>query len=452
MIELPFQLLIENSSLNNKEESLTCLAVLRIVPGKRQVYDALWNNREVIVKEFSHKISAKRHLKRELHGLALIQERGLRVPELLFFGKTKNGSLAMVVEKIVDSSTVWDLFNEATVSADKVDLLRLVCGELANQHRKGILQKDLHLGNFLLQKGILFSIDPVQMRFLRRAVSKREAISQLALLASNLPEENIEGIKGLCKQYTSIRSWKFTPAEMAVFWNKLSARRKRSIKKNLKKCLRTNKRHIKIVKHGHHAVARRDFFGKVDFSKFLENIDELAKSGQIFKNGNTCFVSRVSLGSIEVVVKRYSYKGVIHSIRHTLKKSRARRNWLHAHRLGMLNIPTAKPLAFIEKRRLSIVYKSYFVTEYVDGQRLSDFLQDTGLLEQQRLGIIKKITELLNKLNKNQITHGDLKHSNILVVDNKPIVLDLDSMRVHKFNFFLKGRSLKDMARFTKSI
>lgn len=452
MAEFPFQLLIKDTSLNNKEESLTCLALLRVIPGRRQVYDALWDDQEVIVKVFLDKISARRHLKREWRGLSLLQKRGLNAPKPLFFGQTANGGLAMVIEKIVDSSTVLDVFNEATNLPAKLNLLGLVCKELANQHSKGVLQKDLQLGNFLLQKEKLFAIDTAQMCFLSRKVSKRQVIWQLVLLASIISEENVEGIASLCEQYAAARSWRFTLAEWEVFWKKLAVHRKHSIKKSLKKCLRTNKRHMQTVKYDHHTVARRDFFEKVDFTGFLQNIDELMQDGQILKDGNTCFVSRISLAGRDVVVKRYNCKGVIHSVRHTLKRSRARRNWLHAHRLRMLNIPTAKPLAFIEKRRLLIIYKSYFVTEYIDGQKLSDFLQDNSLLEKQRLSMVKKVTELLNKLSKHRITHGDLKHSNILIVDNKPMLMDLDSMTVHHSDWIFNIKRNKDLICFESKI
>ncbi len=62
--------------------------------------------------------------------------------------------------------------------------------------------------------------------------------------------------------------------------------------------------------------------------------------------------------------------------------------------------------------------------------------------------MVKKVTELLNKLSKHRITHGDLKQSNILIVDNKPMLIDLDSMTVHKFNCLLKNRHQKDWAHF----
>ena len=80
MHELPFQLLINCASLAPGEQSITCKELLRDVPGKREVYDAFWDEREVIVKLFSHNVHAKRHFKREWRGLTILNQRGLSAP------------------------------------------------------------------------------------------------------------------------------------------------------------------------------------------------------------------------------------------------------------------------------------------------------------------------------------------------------------------------------------
>ena len=64
MADFPLQLSIKKTWPGSSTESITCNALLRTIPGNRHVYDALWNGREVIVKVFSNKISAKRHLNR----------------------------------------------------------------------------------------------------------------------------------------------------------------------------------------------------------------------------------------------------------------------------------------------------------------------------------------------------------------------------------------------------
>ena len=143
MAEFPFQLLIDCHLPKNKRESLTCTTLLRAIPGKREVYEAIWDNQAVIVKLFSHKISAKRHLKREWSRLNLLKELELSSPRPLFYGKTEDGSWAVVTEKIADSSTVLEVFNQTTEPGKKLDLLVLVCRESAKQHEKGVLQKTM---------------------------------------------------------------------------------------------------------------------------------------------------------------------------------------------------------------------------------------------------------------------------------------------------------------------
>ena len=249
MAEFPFQLLIERFA-EKQTETLTCTALLRVIAGTREVYEAAWNGRGVIVKVFLHKFSANRHLKREWRGLSLLRQRQLSSPEPLFFGKTKNGQRAMVVEKILDSSTVLDVFNKTTNTAEKLALLVLVCKELAKQHSKGVLQKDLHLGNFLLKEGKIFTIDPTQMRFSSGEIGKKKSLSQVAELANNLPglrtsassvepraqstRDETESTARLCRQYAAERHWHLDESARVLFQKQMTVHRKRAVKRVLK--------------------------------------------------------------------------------------------------------------------------------------------------------------------------------------------------------------------------
>ncbi len=452
MAKFPFQLSIRHGFSKKQIESLTCTALLRAIPGRRQVYDALWNDRDVIVKVFSHKISAKRHLKREWRGLKLLQARELSSPEPLFTGQTEDGRLAVVMEKIADPSTVLDVLAETTEKAAKLDLLVLVCKELAKQHSKGVLQKDLHLGNFLLGGDKVFAVDPGQMQFFSRQVTMKRGISQLALLVCHLPASETESIARLCEEYFKARGWRLKKSDEVLFQRQLTMHRKRGVRKGLKKCLRTSKRHLRIKAGRYLAVFDKGFCQGAEPLDFIEQIDALMNKGQVLKNGNTCYVCRVTWDDKDVVVKRYNHKGLIHSLRHTIKRSRAHRGWLHAHRLSMLNIATPKPLAYIEQRRGPLVWNSYLVTEYVQGRRLYDFLRDDNITEQQRSKVIQQIKQLLDELGKHRITHGDLKHTNILITENGPVLTDLDGAKVHKCNWIYSVRRRKDLRRFRKQL
>jgi tRNA A-37 threonylcarbamoyl transferase component Bud32 len=161
-------------------------------------------------------------------------------------------------------------------------------------------------------------------------------------------------------------------------------------------------------------------------------------------------VSRLSFSGKDVVVKRYNNKGFLHSLRHTIKRSRARRGWLHGHRLRLLNIATPRPLAYIEHCKGLLVEKSYLITEFVEGQRLYEFLRDDNVTNERRSEIIQMIKTVLQKLAKYRITHGDLKHTNILITETGPVLTDLDGMTVHCSQLLYKNKRIKDIERFIR--
>jgi len=276
-------------------------------------------------------------------------------------------------------------------------------------------------------------------------VSKRTAIGQLALLACIASDEDTDTIIQLCQEYAKTRSWELSRSDMELFWRELAKSRRNGIERALKKCLRTSKRYQRISEPSYRGVSARDFFERADFGKFAETVDRLMKNGQVLKDGNTCFVSQMNWGGEEIVVKRYNYKGTIHSLRHTIKKSRARRSWLHSHRLAMVNIATPEPLAYLEQRKSKLVWKSYFVTKYVVGQNLYYFLRDSNVTEKRRSTVTQQVRELLDKLEKHDISHSDLKHSNILIAENGPVLTDLDSMRAHRWNLTYRLRRQKNL-------
>ncbi|MHC4158195.1 MAG: lipopolysaccharide kinase InaA family protein [Planctomycetota bacterium] len=396
---------------------------------------------------FSDRFSARRHLKREWRGLSILRERGLNLPEPFFTGQTEDGYLAVVLEKIAGSSTALDFFNEAKDETAKLDLLILVCRELARQHDKGVLQKDLHLGNFLMQEDKVFALDAGQMQFFTHPIARERSISELALLASYLSADDTESMAKLYEEYFKVRNWRFGKQDERLFKKQLSVRREKAIKKGLKKCLRTSKRYLRIKSGRYLAVFDKSFCRGAEPFDFVEQIDELMDSGHILKDGNTCYVSHFAWNNRDIAAKRYNHKGFVHSLRHTIKRSRAHRGWLHGHRLGMLDIASPKPVAYIEQHRGMLVWKSYLVTEYVEGQKLYDFLRDDSVTEQQRSKAAGQIKKLLNQLGEHKISHSDLKHSNILVTENGPVLTDLDAMKIHKYEWLYKVYHAKDAAR-----
>jgi tRNA A-37 threonylcarbamoyl transferase component Bud32 len=378
-----------------------------------------------------------------------LAKRRLNAPEPLFYGRTEQSGWAIVMEKIIDSSTALEVFQKADSSQNKLNLILQIGRELAKQHSEGVLQTDLHLGNFLLRDEKVFTTDPAQIRFFCGEISKRKSLSNLAMLACWFSDDNTDSIRKLCSEYADMRGWYIDKSDELFIKRQMVIHRKKTIHKELKKLLRTGKRSRRIKVTDYVAVFDKNFSETIETTDFIKKINEIMVNGQILKNGRTCFVSRVTFNGKDIVIKRYNYKNFIHSLRHTIRRSRASRNWLHAHRLRLLNVNTLAPLAYVERHKGIFVISSYFITEYVEGENYHYFLRDNNVTEQRRARTTGKIAGLFEKLEKYQISHGDLKHSNILITEDGPVLTDLDAMKVHKCKFIYKLRQAKDMNRFT---
>jgi tRNA A-37 threonylcarbamoyl transferase component Bud32 len=198
------------------------------------------------------------------------------------------------------------------------------------------------------------------------------------------------------------------------------------------------------------AEFEQDFCTGTEPRDFIEQIDKLMDAGRILKTGDATYVSNITWNNKNIVVKRYDNKGFIHSLRHTIKKSRARKGWLYAHFLAKLDIETPKALAYIEQRRGLLIWQSYLVTEYIEGKNLWLFLREDGVTEQRKMDVIRQVVKMFDKMWDSRITHGDLKHTNILITQNGPVLTDLDGMIVHRWELLYRKNRAKDMERFIR--
>jgi len=205
-------------------------------------------------------------------------------------------------------------------------------------------------------------------------------------------------------------------------------------------------------------VRAGDFFATVDkgfceadeFRELMSGIDERMENGQIIKDANnsrsTCVV-RLRLGGHDVMIKRYNYKGLAHSLGRTIQGSRARYNWVWSQSLMRLGIPSPRPFAFVEMHWGPLVWKSYSLCEYVDARSLRQVLEQGHCGVDELTQVAEKVRRLLSLMAERKVTHGDLKLENILLRDDAAIVVDLDQVRIHRCGVAYRRRRREDMAR-----
>ncbi len=412
MTALPFQMSVNTIKPNQAKETLTCTKLLREVPNKRYVYKAAWNGKNVIAKVFNG-FGSDFRLKKEWNGLQELLRRKLNAPQPCFYGTTNNGCQVLVTMEITNASTAAEIYQNETAQTGRYNLLILVVRELAKLNNKGVLQKDIHLGNFLISGEQVFSLDAGQMVFYAKPLSRKKSRRQLAAILTFSPDE--QKSQNLCLEYAKIRNWDLSNLDEAAVKKYACSYRKYVVRRVLKKTLRTSKHFIKVKKNTYTGMFSRKFIGQSEPSKLFEQIDELMDNGQILKKGNTCYVSRITWANSDIVVKRYNYKG------------------------------------FFEERKGLIIRRSYIITEYVNGENLHHFLQDNKISKDCRSITIRKTVELIENLHKNGITHRDLKLTNILITNNGSVLTDLDAMKVHKVNWICRLKEREYLKQFMKN-
>ena len=170
---------------------------------------------------------------------------------------------------------------------------------------------------------------------------------------------------------------------------------------------------------------------------------------QMIKSDNTTTVGLIFRDSYKIVIKRYNTKNAWHSLRRTVRTSRAENSWHFTQTLQSLDISVVPAVAWIEEIQMGLKGRSWFVSEFVDGiSCLDHFKGDVPLAEIKKT--LGEIVEILCKLRHKYISHGDLKATNILLSDQGPVLIDLDAMRQHKTESTYQRAARKDINRFLR--
>ena len=171
---------------------------------------------------------------------------------------------------------------------------------------------------------------------------------------------------------------------------------------------------------------------------------------QIIKSDNTTTVGLIFRGSYKIAIKRYNTKNAWHRLRRTVRSSRAENCWHFTRTLRNLDISVAPAVAWIQEIQLGLKFRSWFISEFVEGTSSLDYFKD-NVSPAEIKKTLSEIVEILCKLRHERISHGDLKASNILLSKRGPVLIDLDSMRQHKTESTYQPAARKDLNRFLRN-
>ena len=183
--------------------------------------------------------------------------------------------------------------------------------------------------------------------------------------------------------------------------------------------------------------------------------DQLVANGRMLKDGDRCTVVAIESpsGDRPMVLKRYNLKGGFHTAVHAALRSRAAWSWINAVRLLEAGLPTPRPLAMLEERRILVFRRrSSLLTELVPGRSLLELVQAGTLSGDHLRDCAKQFTVIWQKLGHLRLGHGDMKATNFLVDANHRLwLIDLDGMRRYRSLMWLRRERRNDMEAFMRN-
>jgi tRNA A-37 threonylcarbamoyl transferase component Bud32 len=440
-VDLPFCL-----SVDGTDELLTCEKLLNIISGKRAVFLGRWNNQRVVAKLFFQPLQINRHIRREASGIKALLKADVPTPDLLFFGKTKDKGVGVLLFKyIYPSRELGELWNTTENVKEKRNLTCKLMIILAKMHQAGIKHLDLHLNNFLVKDNTIYTIDgtPVKQDKKGRPLKIKDRLKNLALLFAQFKLSDYSLVCDLHKEYFEISGLKGTEC----LFEELELRIERWRRWRIKNYVKLNSKEYSEL------VCRKSFvrfmlckrtYYTPEMTAFLDNPDRIINdANSIFlKKGNSSTVIKIRIDDHDLVVKRYNIKNFRHRLRRFLRPSRAAHSWQSAHRLLLLGIATPMPVAMLERRFGYFRGRAYFVYEYVDGPNSIDYFKDSVI--DQKMDIARRIVGIFKNLKIARISHHDMKGTNIIIKQQYPLLVDLDAMCMHISRRRFENAHLRD--------
>ncbi len=436
-------------ALDNGEE-IVCLEVVRSLPGKRLVFLGEYAGAQVFVKLFLDTKRGRRHWQRELDGLNAFKLGDIPTADLLYAGQTADqGWPVIVLAKLTGVKSVSQVWNDAD-SKSREQILRRMTALLARHHQAGLWQTDLHLDNFLLCDQEIFSLDGAGVRLQDGAVDQTVGLQNLGLFVAQLTPEWETSVPDIYQIYAAERGWQNGPGSELLLRMVRQARAGRW-KEYRNKLFRSCTAFVYEKRGNGLQVVAREYAGQ-QMDDLLNKPDaSFPGAGQALKNGNTCTVWATKVNGHSLVIKRYNVKGFWHGLKLSLRTGRGELSWVNGHRLLFYGISTPRPIALLKTRNGFLRPTAYLVTEYMESYCAGEWFHDPTVAGEEKQLMADQIARMLQGLQQQAISHGDMKASNILISDGKAMLIDLDAMQQHSNVSRFNRAWARDIRRFLQN-
>ena len=341
-------------------------------------------------------------------------------------GSGAAGRTSVIVTRDVKGARNLTEAVKALAPERKKDLLKGLGAQIRILHDRGVYHRDMQPGNFFVEstgKGFKFYfLDLHKLKFTGH-VPENLRVKDIGQLVFNLQSFCSQAeIDAMLLGYFGIEPDPHFVELVQQRAAKLADMRKRS---RAKRCLR-NSTHFSVERRGRYRIYRRR---EIPVEALLDAVYSTESGGRA-----------PDVSGMALHVKQIESPGLWQNFKDIFQKPRGRRAWHAANALIVRAIPTPKPLALVEETRGLLLRRCWLVTEYLESApTLAKYVHSRFVMDESEAAdvgsLLRKLAKAMATLYRENIYHGDMKASNILVKveqDNVPefYFTDLDGIQL----------------------
>lgn len=427
---------------------------VRHLPGRRLVCRGEWEGQAIYAKVFFGN-RALRDAARDATGALALAAAGIDTPPLLWRGELPvQGATVLIYAAIADSRNAEELLTQTEPPDARSKLMERLAACVAEHHAQGLMQQDMYLKNFLVAGETIYTLDGDGIRPLPKLFRRQAALNNLAVMLSKFDAEDDDHIPQAYEVYRRVLGKNDSHSDVRALLQQISKQRRLAVRRYADSKVFRNCSDV-AVEHtfGHfYAIVRQPAQPEL-LARLRQPEGWLDRSGLRFlKRGNTCTVAAEHLDGRDVVIKRYNIKSWLHGLQRAWRPSRAAWSWSAAHRLRMYGIATPAPLALFEWRRGPLRAGAFFIAEEVRAPDARQYFGDPEVSQRDKGVAAERIAQLLAKLHRLGIVHGDLKANNIKIMPGfQPMLLDLDALKEPGCAWWVERGHSRDLRRWMRN-
>ncbi|ROS05043.1 tRNA A-37 threonylcarbamoyl transferase component Bud32 [Sinobacterium caligoides] len=427
--------------LDESLEPWRCTAILRTLPERRIVLLVNKDGKNAIAKLFFR----DKDYHRELEGYQLLQTQQQPCAEILAHDDTS--SFQYILFEYIDAPSLAALWQQGRDRDQRINTLCQAIPRIAELHRVGLRQMDIHLDNFLCIEDQLVLIDYASIQRDSAPLSSQLACHNFAHLIAQLAGDYSAYYPQLLSLYQQHVAISFSLQDLTTQVEQLRAKRWRHYER---KIARDCSEFIAEQQFNSRLVLRRQS-DSYAMRKLLQAPDAAMMQGVTLKQGNTATVSRVCIDQQSLVIKRYNIKSSLHAINRALRPTRAWASWRNAYKLRFEGLLTPLPIALSEHRFGPLRSKAYLLCEHIEGKDLWQVFNDGEDSPLPLVMLEKQVVDMFEGLLAGKLSHGDLKGTNLIATTEGLQIIDLDAMKSHSNEKKLKNALQRDLQRFLRN-